>query len=335
MSRRSLPRWLAGPALAALAAVTVVGACTSPEVAPLPPPKPLPETTTTTTIDFSLIGLAGVPGRTTTTVVMGPGKAGLIGTVYGPEGVVPGALVRIERLVGDGAASIDLTATPEGTYAVPEVLGGRYRVRAWKPAPDNLALVEPLVFFLEGAEQRVVDLTLARYQGVSVTSAMAPDPPVLGAGANLVLQVVDQQVDPEGVVRSNPMTGAAVELYGPGDWRIVSANPATVDGKGRATWLLECRRVGVQPLSVLVGGALAFNLPLPACVAPPATAGEGTAPPSPSPSPTPTTRPPSPATTARPAPTTTRPPATTAKPPSTTVAPTTTRAGRPPTTTAP
>lgn len=241
-------------------ALVGLGACTTAEVEPLPPPEKVPVTTTTTTVDFGTVVLAPVPGRTTTTVVLGPGRASLAGTVAGPDGPVAGAAVRVERLVGEASASIEVTTGEDGRYSVPKVLGGRYRVRAWKPAPDNLALLEPAVFFLEGSEQRVVDLTMSRYQGLGVSAAVAPDPPLVGSLTNLVVQVVDQAVDGSGIVRGTPLAATAAELAGTGDWRVHSANPTATDGSGRARWLLECRRVGSQPLSTVIGPGATFKI---------------------------------------------------------------------------
>jgi hypothetical protein len=251
------------------ALVLATGACTKGEVEPLPPPPSVPITTSTLVVDYSAIGLAGVPGRTTTTLAMGPGKATIAGQVVGPDGPVAGAVVRAERLVGEGQASIDFLTDADGKFALPQILGGRYRVRAWKAAPDNLALVEPQVFFLEGSESKVANIALNRYQGAAVTAAIAPDPPLIATASNLVVQVVNREVDANGVVQSTAVPGARAELFGSGDWRILTANPTTTDESGRARWQLECRRVGGQPLSVVVGETATFNLNLPACTVPP------------------------------------------------------------------
>jgi hypothetical protein len=294
-------------ALAASAAWVVLAAgCQAKVVPPLPPAPKVPQTTTTAVVDNSGVGLAGVPGRTTTTVVFGPGRATLNGTVNGPEGPVEGAVVHAERLVGDGAATMDILTAPDGSFSLPNILGGRYRIRSWKAAPVNLALVEPQVFFLEGSESRNVDLNVARYQGIDVAAAIAPDPPLINVPASLVVQVVDRAVDDAGIVRSAPVPGARVELFGTGDWRVQTAAATTTDGAGRATWQLECRRVGTQPLSVVVGETSTFNLNLPACTVPPPTGEEQETPE--------TTVPPAPTTTTR-ATTTTTP---TTRPPSTT-----------------
>ena len=291
-----------GAAVVALA--LLAAGCEAKAVEPLPPAPKVPETTTTTVVDYSGVALAGVPGRTTTTVAMGPGRATLEGTVTGPEGPVPGAVVHAERLVGDAAATLDVLTGADGRYVIPAVLGGRYRLRAWKAAPDNLALVEPQVFFLEGAEKKAMNIALTRYQGISVTAAIAPDPPRIEAPSNLVVQVVDRAVDPGGIVRSTPVPDVRAELFGTGDWRVLTPVATTSDAAGRARWTLECRRVGQQPLSVVIGETTTFNLNLPACTVPPPT-GDELAPTEETTSTTAAGTPASTTTTARPAATTT------------------------------
>ena len=255
--------------LGALAALALLSACQAKAVEPLPPAPSIPPTTTTIVVDYSGVGLAGVPGRTTTTVAMGPGRATLSGVVNGPDGPVPGAVVHAERLVGDAAATMDVVTGDDGRFTMPDILGGRFRVRAWKAAPDNLALVEPQVFYLEGSEKKALNLTVTRYQGVSVTAAIAPDPPLVDASANLVVQAVNREGGGDGVVRSSPIPAERAELFGTGDGRVLTPVATTADDAGRARWTLVCRRVGDQPLSVVIGDTATFNLNLPACTVPP------------------------------------------------------------------
>lgn len=307
----------------ALATTMIATGCTPKSVEPLPPaPKQRGATTSTTEVpDFSAMELGPpAPGRTTTTVNIGPGRATVKGTVAGPDGPVAGAVVRAERLVGDARATMDIVTGEDGSFTVPKVLGGRYRVRTWKANPDNLALVEPLVFFLEGSETKTVELAVSRFQGVAASAAIAPDPPVIDSAANLVVQVVDQAVDGEGIVRSNPLPGVRVELFGSGDWRIASSAVTTTDSAGRARWLLECRRAGDQPLSVVVGEGSTFNLNLPGCVVPPPTEDDEDpdATTTTSRAGTTTTSRASTTTTARPSTTTSRPATTTTRPATTT-----------------
>lgn len=251
------------------------GACESgPDVTPLPPPPTVPETTTTTVVDFGTVSLPAVAGRTTTTLAMTPGQATLSGAVAGPEGPVEGALVRVERLVGDARTSTDVLTLPDGTWSLPGVLGGRYRVRAWRQ-PD-LALTVPEIFFLNATEVRTVTLALTRYAGFNVATAVAPDPPLVFEAANLAVQVTNRGVDENGIVRSSPVRTTA-ELYGAGDWRVQSTNPTQTDATGTARWRLVCRRVGPQPLAVLLGDGQTFNITVSPCGAAPPSPGEAPA----------------------------------------------------------
>ena len=261
-----------------VAVAAATAACSSrTSLPPLPPPVSVPATTTTVVIDFSGIALKEVPGRTTTTIAVQPGGAAVSGTVVGPNGPVANATVRAERLVGDGTGSMDVVTIEDGTFAFAGVLGGRYRLRAWKQS-DNLSMVEPQVFFLEGAESKVVNLSLRVYQGLAVTSDIAPSPPVVDQTANLVVQVAERAVDENGIVRGTPVPDVRVELFGAGDWRVRSANVATSDSLGNVSFTLDCRRAGQQPLSVLVGENDTFPLDIPPCaVAVEPDSGDGTA----------------------------------------------------------
>ena len=236
---------------AALAVALVLGAaCSGSDDASKPRPTPsLPPTTVA--VDFSGVRLERVPGNTTTTIAIGPGKALLNGLVMGPDGPVPGAVVHAERLVGDGQAVVDVATLPDGTWSIPNILGGRYRVRAWR-APD-LALTKPEVFFLGGDEKKRLDLGLTRYDGPAATASIAPNPPFVGEPANLVVRLSIQSVDPQGIVRAVPAAPTSVNLVGSGAWSVESENPTFTDGVGDARWRVRCRASGNQSLAVVVG----------------------------------------------------------------------------------
>ena len=292
-----------------------MGACSGGDVAvdPLPPP---PSTqarpSTSAPPDFTGVALPAVgAGRvTTTTAVLGPGTATIKGTVLAPEGTpVENAVVRVERLVGKASARVDVASAPDGTWSAQNVLGGSYRVRAWR-APD-IAQVKPAFFFVGATETFPVELKLERNFGTTPQPAVAPNPPVVGETSNLVLQVSSRSVDPEGVVQGVPMAGATVELAGGAGWTVGSPNPTVLDATGRARWELICSGVGIQPMRLAVNGGEQFQLALPPCAAPPP-------PPAAEPTTLPgaaTTRPP---TTAIP---TTRPVTTTSRPATTTSTP--------------
>ena len=247
-----------------LLVVGLVSACSRDARITLPPPpSTLPPTSTTAPVDHSGDQLPKVGGKTTTTILIQPGPAKLAGIVVGPEGPVPGATIQVERLVGDGAGVLVLATTPEGTWELPGVLGGRYRIRAWR-GPD-LALTKPSIIFLEGNQTKELQLKLDRYAGLHAGAAIAPNPPTVDEPANLVVLVTTRAVDERGVVRATPVTGARVELFGGGRWQLDSQNVTATDGSGQARWQLRCREPGEQPLSVLVGDNESFPLNLPAC----------------------------------------------------------------------
>ena len=257
------------PRLLILLAAVLAG-CTShgDEVLP-PPPTTQPPPTTTTVLDFSTVDLRGVTGRTTTTVPVMPGQAAIQGTVTGPQGAIGGAVVHAERVVGSGTGSVDTVTNPDGTFAFGGIMGGRYRVRAYKPAPDNLALLRPDVFFLGGNETRHIGLVVSLYAGLDVASGIAPNPPVVGDPANLVIQVTTRAVDPKGVVRAAAVPNTRVELFSTGAWSIDGTNAQLTDGAGRGFWEVRCGAPGDQPLSVLVGDTQSFPIQTGPCAEPP------------------------------------------------------------------
>ena len=242
---------------------TVAAACTgSGTHFSFPPPRKTVPTTSTTVIDYGTVALADVSGRTTTTIDNSPGKAHLGGTVVAPEGAVPGATVRVERLVGDSGVRTDVATNPDGTWKLDNVKGGRYRVRAWR-APD-LALVAPQVFFLNGDETKTLQLQVSHYGGTNVTAAVAPNPPLTNEPANLVVQVTTAVVDTEGVVRATPLVGAQVTLQSGGNWAVQSSPSELTDAAGQAYWQVVCQAPGNQLLYALVG-TQSYGLNVPAC----------------------------------------------------------------------
>lgn len=282
-------------AVLVLAVALLVVGCTGGGGQPIPPP---PTTVVSVTSppdppDLSGANLNAVSGRTTTTkVALTPGDASLSGQVAGPDGPVAGATVHIERLVGESVGAMDVVTAADGTWRAPPtpgvptqdpaapptlppttaapagpqgLLGGRYRIRAWR-SPD-LALTAPTVLFLGGAEQKQLPLQLSRYTGLAVTSSVAPSPPIVGELVNVAVLVTTRSVDAEGIVRALGVPAASVSLLAGGGWQLVRADPET-DGSGRALFQLRCRAEGQQPLAVNVEGTQ-FTLNVAACSLPP------------------------------------------------------------------
>lgn len=250
--------------ITALAAAALLAACSAGDpFEPLPEPASVPAPSSTTVPpDYSGVVLASVQGTTTTTeVVVGPGPTTLAGTVNGPDGPVGGATVRLERLVGDASAALDVTTADNGEWQAPGVLGGRYRVRAWR-SPD-LALVEPQVLFVDAARPPPVALALERFDTLTIDTALAPDPPGVGARVNLRVRIAFQVVDHDGVVRATPQPGVVVTLGTGTGWQATSPLQATTDTAGGATFTLICRAPGPQQLTVALPGSAPSAQPQP------------------------------------------------------------------------
>jgi len=214
-----------------------------------------PSTTTTETT------VRGTPRTTTsTTVATGPGQATITGAVTGPGGPVDGATVRVERLVGQQVASTEVRSAGGG-YTLASVLGGAYRVRAWR-APD-LAQSGTETFFLAADEVKRLDLTLVQY-GSGVIATVDPAPPKVDQPATLTARLGTGRVDEEGRVTTTPRASVPLTLtVGPG---AVLESPAQVvsNANGTASWRLRCTAPGPFSVSLAVAAVIA-PVTLPAC----------------------------------------------------------------------
>jgi hypothetical protein len=231
-------------------------------------PTPSPEETTSSTepIDLTSVSLEPIAAGkgTSTTRPPGGGKAAIFGRVVDSDGhPVPAAFVRA-TFYGDPAKPevIEALSGEDGTYRFEQVLGGRWRIRAWK-APE-LATLEDNVFFLGYTEQRTMDLKVKAATDIVVTSNMAPNPPFIGTPVELAVLVLTQTVDEEGVVRRTPVGGAAVTLDVKGKWSLVGEATQATDSSGRTAWQLTCDEVGDQVINAFVGGK-DWPLNVPAC----------------------------------------------------------------------
>jgi hypothetical protein len=229
---------------------------------------PVPESTTSSTepIDLTSVVLEPIAAGkgTSTTRPPGGGKAAIFGKVIDSDGKpVPAAFVRA-TYYGDPSKPevIEALSAEDGTYRFEQVLGGRWRIRAWK-APE-LATLEDNVFFLGYTEQRAMDLKVKAATDIVVTSNMAPNPPFTGTPVELAVLVLTQSVDEEGVVHRSPVGGAAVTLDIRGNWSLVGEATQGTEFNGRTAWQLTCNAVGPQPIIAFVAGR-EWPLNIPAC----------------------------------------------------------------------
>jgi hypothetical protein len=241
--------------------------CSKDEGKALPAPNPGETTTTTEPIDLTNVSLEpiAVKGKETpTTRPLGGGKATIAGKVVDPDGrYVPGAFIRA-TYYGDlnKPEVIEALSGEDGTYRFEQVLGGRWRVRAWKT--PEFATLEDSEFFLGYTEQRQLDLKVKAAVDSVVTSSMAPASPFIGSPVELAVAVMNQTVDEDGVVHRTPVAGAAVTLNILGRWSLVGDATQATEYNGRAAWELTCDEPGDQKITAIVAGR-EWPLNIPAC----------------------------------------------------------------------
>lgn len=212
--------------------------------------------------------LPAVGGTTTTVVAIGPGRSRLTGRVEGPGGPLGVGVVRLERLVGEGGAREDVAIRPDGTFDRADILGGRYRVRAF--AAPSFAMLQPEIFFLESGTRELV-LRVEQFGARDVAAVVAPDPPRVEGRTNLVVRVADRVVDGDGVVRATPVPGVTVTLTGNAGWAVLGEPTGVTSADGEVLFTLVCQAVGAQPLAANLDGLEEVPLGLPACAARPAS----------------------------------------------------------------
>ncbi|MGH9190033.1 MAG: carboxypeptidase-like regulatory domain-containing protein [Acidimicrobiales bacterium] len=259
-TRRRARRLAALVGLVVLAATACGGGGDDPgpttTAATLPPPSSTSPPTTA-----PVITLPGAPRTSTTVPVsLGPGNASLSGTVVGPDGPVEGAVVRVERLVSRNPAVADLRTDGSGRWSIDSVLGGPYRVKAFRP--PELGQLMPEVLFLGADERRDLALNVSRFGDNSITATVAPNPPVVDQVADVIIRVGVGRVGEDGSLVIEPKPAVRLQFDVTEGLTLESSGAELTDGDGRATFRVRCQTPGSFQVTLLVGsGVTHFSLP--------------------------------------------------------------------------
>jgi hypothetical protein len=270
-------------AAAAIVAVTVVGivACTSggddeadapaaPELS-LPPPSyedvavvTLPEGfVQPDTRGVRLSAVVGRPRSGPPPLPVYGGRAALGGVVVGPDGPVEGATVQLERFVGDRSGSVQVTSGGGGRFGARNLLGGRYRVRAWF-APNLTATRSEVTFLASDGSNTNLRVTMERFEGLQLQASLDVSAINVGDTARVRALLTRVVVDGDGIVVGEPVAGSSVQLTASAGLAVDGDNPATTDGSGIASWRVSCDREGAHSVSLTTEGA-ATSYTLPSC----------------------------------------------------------------------
>jgi hypothetical protein len=264
--RRSNLLWLAVLSL-------VAGACSDSGPAAAPTTTAAPDTTvapTTSTMAPATTTTSTTlrPTTTVTTVLaLGPGEASIVGTVLGPTGPIDGATVRVERLVGKAIATTDVVTAGGGAWQLGAILGGSYRVRAFRAPDFGQSAVES--FFLAADERRNLDLRVPILSGERIFAVVNPNPPRVDQPATVTVQIGSGRVDDEGRPTITPRVGVVLALV-PGPGILLESSPQVAsDGNGNGSWRIRCAAEGADSVSLTVNAGVT-NFKLPPCGPPPA-----------------------------------------------------------------
>jgi hypothetical protein len=192
------------------------------------------------------------------------GTARISGVVLGPDGPVEGAVVRLERFVGPDFGQLDVRTNKDGRYDARDILGGRYRLRAFQK--PSLATIEPPALFLAADHgEATLDLVTEKFEGESLQGALDVADPHVGQKVTFRALYSKLEVNDDGIVVGTGLEGHEVQLT-PVDSGI------KVDGEngdvkmtgpdGMALFTVICEGEGVH--SVIIGSgdkALAVGLP--------------------------------------------------------------------------
>ncbi len=194
------------------------------------------------------------------------GRASLHGVVSGPDGPVGDATVLLQRFVGSESGSVVVRAGGDGRWSATNLLGGRYRVRAWF-TPTFAAESGQVIFLAADRGSGEVNLTLDRVEGRKLTAGV--DLTEWSVGGNLKLRglVTDNVVDEEGKIVGKPVADVDVRVdVTAKDVEVTTPATATTSANGIATWTLKCRTTGDHEVRLRAGDVTA-TLTLPPCSA--------------------------------------------------------------------
>ena len=228
---------------------------TSPTI-PMPPGYVVADTR-----GVPLLGLPEVPGADQPPLEVLGGDASIAGRVLLPDGkAVEGAVVRLERFVGERGGYIDVVTDEDGIYQADDLYGGHYRVRAWQE--PNLATVAPQTTFLDSDGALEIDLAVETFEGKRLSAAIVIPEATVGEATFLDALYVQEEVDEEGIVRGKPIPDVEVSVLPLEGIRIDSDNPATTNEEGLASFVVMCLTPATHTLAIFADGErYAYEVP--------------------------------------------------------------------------
>ncbi len=197
---------------------------------------------------------------------MGGGRSRMNGIVYGPEGPVAGATVRIERHTLDGFVSADVGTGADGRWSATGLRGGRYSIRAF--LPGSLTSGAPEVFLLEAGDKLALDITMVSPPLGNDGVAVGQTHLVPGEPAFIAITLGRWIVDAEGRLVRLPEPAVPLLVSGLAPVSVLSSPNVTSDAGGAMNVVVECAEVGPAAVNLTGdrnGVLFAVYVELPPC----------------------------------------------------------------------
>lgn len=227
-------------------------------------PFAIPPAPDTRLSSLDLSAAASTP--TAQRVVLVGGSSSITGTVVGPDGLVPAAVVLIERHTLDGSATAEVITDESGSWRIAGIRGGRYRIRSFLPGLLATETIE--VFFLDDGSSAEVSLRVLAPRDGPVVSFTAPSNLEVGTEQVVAVSVGYDAIDQDGRRILAPSPGLGVEATITGSVDLLSAGQVTTDAYGAARFGVRCQQAGSNILTVRINGQ-AFGFALPPCTVTP------------------------------------------------------------------
>ncbi len=218
----------------------------------------------------------GVGGSSTsTTLSFAKGDVVISGTVRGPEGPVQGATVVLTRILGEQRAVLRVSTNSEGKYLAPNIKGGVVELFAFK-AP-SLSAGDGKVFFASGRVSQ--DIELQSFSDTEIRWSIGPGQPTVGRPISVSLQVTVRRVDPDGIVRSEPLEGISARIVALGTLVPTGDTELLTNAAGLVSFPMSCSGTGSAALQVFFATGEETSLEPRGCQLPATTAPKDSVPP--------------------------------------------------------
>jgi hypothetical protein len=180
---------------------------------------------------------------------------------------VPGATVMLTRVLGEQRAVLRVSTNEDGKYLATNIKGGVVEVFAFK-AP-SLSVGDGKVIFATG--KMTQDLELQAFSDTEIRWSIGPGQPTVGRAISISLQVTVRRVDPDGVVRSEPLEGISARLVPLGALQPTAELERLTDANGLVSFPMSCSAPGSASVQVFFATGEETSVEPRGCELPPTT----------------------------------------------------------------